>query len=155
MRLRFDPDPILRQACAELVEADLVWLPAFVEGMLDVMYSNDGCGLAAPQVGRASRLIIVDPSAGDDAKACRVMVNPEAVNVSSLRSPSTEGCLSLPGEAYVVDRPLRVSARWRNLDWSVSQAILDEASTRVFLHELDHLAGVLIKDVGSRATLSL
>lgn len=153
IRLVRHPDPRLKQPCREVSLSEQGELRAFVDGMLDVMYTNEGVGLAAPQVGWNVRVIIIDPSNGEDDKACRVMINPVLVNVSPANEECMEGCLSLPGELYNVERPCFALARWQDLEGKNQESWFSGPEARIFLHELDHLLGKLISDVGTRATL--
>ncbi len=121
--------------------------------MLDIMYTHEGVGLAAPQAGWNIRVIIVDPSNGENDLACRVMVNPVLGQISSETEVCPEGCLSLPGEIYSVKRPISAFASWEDLDGKKHQSWLEGVEARIFLHELDHLSGTLIGDIGTRATL--
>ncbi len=148
------PDPRLKkQSCEVDSRRPMGELTLLVDQMLDVMYTNEGVGLAAPQVGWNVRVIIVDPSNGEVDNACRVMVNPVLVESSPAKEVCMEGCLSLPGEIYHVERPVSALARWQDMDGKPHQMWLHDAEARIFLHELDHLSGVLISDIGTRATL--
>lgn len=148
------PDPRLKKPSSEVdSRTSPAELYALIDGMLDVMYTHEGVGLAAPQVGRNVRVIIVDPSNGENDSACRVMVNPTLVEASSTKEVCMEGCLSLPGEIYQVERPVSVLARWQDLNGVSHQTWMHDVEARIFLHELDHLSGVLISDIGTRATL--
>ncbi len=118
------------------------------------MYAANGVGLAAPQVGHNVRVVLVDPSSGEDAKALRVMVNPTYQQINSSTDMRLEGCLSLPGEAYNVRRALAVKVRYLDPDFNAVEAELRGMEARIFLHELDHLSGILISDIGTRATFS-
>lgn len=133
-----------------MVPSDHAELPSFIATMLDVMYSHEGVGLAAPQAGRNVRVILVDASAGANKKALRVMVNPVVLTASTEHDVRPEGCLSLPGRVYHVKRPLSVKVRYLDASLASVEATLFDMEARIFLHELDHLSGVLISDVGTR-----
>ena len=135
-----------------MTEADRDSLPSLVDQMLDDMYSNGGVGLAAPQAGRNVRLALVDPFAGERAAALRVMVNPVVLRRSVEDDVRPEGCLSLPGEVFNVRRPLMTRVKYLDVNFRVVEADLFDMEARIFLHENDHLMGVLISDIGTRAT---
>lgn len=146
-------DPRLKSRCREVNGADVSSLAAIVDGMLEVMYKCEGVGIAAPQVGHTIRLIVVDPSSGEYIRACRVMCNPVILEASKERSLIPEGCLSLPGEIYNVMRSNSVKVRYQDVTGASIEVELHDSEARIFLHEYDHLDGVLINDVGTRATL--
>ena len=153
MKLVVAPDDVLKKKC-RAVEAFDDSLLELVEGMLDVMYTHGGVGLAAPQVGSDLRVIVVDPSAGEVSKSCIVMVNPEIERHSSLTELKTEGCLSLPDQAYWLSRPRWARVRWIDPhDLTERVASFDSFEARIVLHEMDHLDGILLSDIGSKTTL--
>jgi peptide deformylase len=152
MKLVVAPDDALKKKCrvVEGFDGSLVML---IEGMLDVMYTHGGVGLAAPQVGSDLRVIVVDPSAGEVSKSCVVMVNPEVESRSSLKELKTEGCLSLPDQSYWLSRPRQVRVRWIDPnDLTEHVASFDSYEARIILHEIDHLDGILISDIDSKTT---
>jgi peptide deformylase len=120
--------------------------------MLEEMYSHEGVGLAAPQVGKSVRLVLVDVSSGESKSALRVMINPVVTSMSPETDVRPEGCLSLPGELFHVRRSLSVKVRYLNPRLSTVEDELFDMEARIFLHELDHLSGILISDIGTRAT---
>lgn len=132
---------------------DYAELPAFVDAMVDAMYSSEGVGLAAPQLGRNIRVVLVDVSAGEDKNALRVMVNPVLLQQSIEMDVRPEGCLSVPGGIYNVKRPLAAKVRYLDRSLNIVEVALYDMEARIFYHEFDHLNGVLISDVGTRATL--
>ncbi len=122
--------------------------------MLDVMYTHDGIGIAAPQVGSNLNVIIIDASSGEDAKKCCVMVNPLLLEKSITSSIAIEGCLSLPNQDFKIKRATRLQASWQDLAGKEHVSWLVDLEARIFLHELDHLSGLLISDIGERVTLT-
>lgn len=124
--------------------------------MLDVMYTHGGVGIAAPQVGSDLRVIVVDPSAGEVASECRVMINPVLVRSASstfYMVEEIEGCLSLPGQHFKVERCEVAKVRWQTLDEQIVVETFSKLPARIVQHELQHLDGILLSDIGSRATL--
>ena len=101
------PDPILKTKCAPVTVIDDA-LRVFLDDMLDTMYAAPGIGLAAPQVGRAERFLVLDVS--DDKSAPLKLINPEIVDVADEDAVYEEGCLSIPEHYAEVTRP--AGSRW-------------------------------------------
>jgi peptide deformylase len=119
------------------------------------MYTHEGVGLAAPQVGHNIRLILVDSSAGECDQALRIMINPTYYQLTSDEDVYPEGCLSLPGKVFDVKRPVSIRARYFDQAFKVVETDLHDIEARIFLHELDHLMGILISDRISHKKFSL
>lgn len=141
--IRTYPDPILRRI-AEPVENVDDNIRSLIEDMAESMYADDGAGLAAPQVGVSSRVIILDAGYG-----FRAMINPEIIEMSEEKESMEEGCLSLPGIRLEVQRPVRLVVRGMNEEGEIEEVEADGLLARVFLHEIDHLNGVLLIDHAS------
>ncbi|MCZ7526083.1 MAG: peptide deformylase [Acidimicrobiia bacterium] len=137
--IRLFGDPVLKQRSREVEELDGS-LARLVDAMFDTMVEAHGLGLAAPQVGVQRRLFTYDVGEGP-----RVVVNPVVVEATGEWS-FEEGCLSLPGLHFEVVRPKVVTLRGLDLDGREVVVEADELEARVFLHELDHLDGVLLLD---------
>jgi peptide deformylase len=135
------PDPELEKICrpVELFDESLRRL---AEDMLETMYAAPGVGLAAPQVGVKVRLIVVDPTAGAEKGHQVVLVNPEILEESGSQREE-EGCLSIPGITAVVERPLGVRVRGRDLQGKPVEVEGEQLLARVLCHEIDHLDGIL------------
>jgi peptide deformylase len=130
---------------AKAVEALTPDIDRLIEDMLETMYAAPGIGLAAPQVGVALRIFVVDLSIGHDPAGLIVMVNPVFVERDGMQLEE-EGCLSLPGFNATVVRPSRAVVK--GLDRS-GEPVEREASgllARAFQHEMDHLDGTLFVD---------
>lgn len=150
MKLVVAPDDVLRKKC-RTVEAFDASLRELADGMLDVMYTHGGVGIAAPQVGSDLRVIVVDPSAGEIASECRVMINPILVSTASWTGylvEAVEGCLSLPDQHYKVTRCEIAKLRWQTLSGDTVTETFSKFTARIAQHELDHLMGILISDHG-------
>lgn len=145
MRLLTHPDVALGSRC-ELVSSFDAELKRLVDQMLDVMYAGDGIGLAASQVGVLKSVIIVDPSAGERADECMIMVNPTYVPTTMHRERGQEGCLSLPGVKAWVDRWTDVSVTYQDLSGNHVQRVLSGLAARIVQHEHDHLIGKTLLD---------
>jgi peptide deformylase len=135
-------DPVLKSRAAEVTRFGPE-LEREAARMIAIMRDALGVGLAATQLGIMHRLLVFQ--AGADATPTTV-VNPELEWLSTELAIAEEGCLSLPGIAVDVERPLHARVRGRDLR---GEALLVEASgleARVLQHEIDHLDGVLILD---------
>ena len=135
--IRIYPDPILRKRAAPIKNIDGK-IKEMVDRMVDTMYANKGIGLAAPQIGVLSQIIIVDTGNG-----LRTLINPEIVEGEG-DSVLEEGCLSLPNIEVPVKRKEKVLIRGWNLDGNELHLELSNFPSRVYQHEIDHLNGILI-----------
>ena len=113
--------------------------------MFAAMYHAPGIGLAAPQVGVALRVAIVDLAPGDK-RTPHVLVNPEIVAASKEVATREEGCLSLPNMFADVIRPAQVKVRYFDLEGARREIQGDGLLAACLQHELDHLDGVLFVD---------
>ncbi len=141
LSIRLFGDPVLRLRAGEVTDFDDA-LRRLADDMLQTMREADGAGLAANQVGVLKRLFTWE--AGDEHGA---FVNPEVLETSEEIQEGDEGCLSFPGLFYPTKRPLRVSLRINDVhgeEHKIESATPLQA--RIFLHELDHLNGILFID---------
>ena len=135
-------DPVLKSMATKVTNFGPE-LAREAELMVSIMRDALGVGLAATQLGIMHRLLVVQ--AGLDATPTAI-VNPELEWLSDELAIAEEGCLSLPGVALEVERPLHARVRGRDVR---GESLLVEASgleARVLQHEIDHLDGVLILD---------
>jgi peptide deformylase len=116
-----------------------------IDDMIETMYAAPGVGLAAPQVGVALRIFVVDLSLGRDPDGLIVMVNPEFVSRDGMQLEE-EGCLSLPGFNATVVRPMRAVVKGLSRDGREHEREGTELLARAFQHEMDHLDGRLFID---------
>lgn len=157
--------PVLRERCkpVESVNDDLRKLAA---DMLETMYDANGVGLAAPQVGVALRLAVIDVShdpecitflkvGGQDAPLNSIMplvfINPE-LEFTGAKERDTEGCLSIRDVRADVSRPGSLKATLPQLDGTVLEIETDGLLARALQHETDHLNGILFIDRVAPAT---
>jgi len=140
------PDPRLKKTAPRI--ADLSDdLRRLADDMLTTMYAAPGIGLAAPQVGVDTRLIVLD-CVKEEGAAPRplAMFNPEVVAVSDARNIYDEGCLSIPDIYADVERPAEVTVRWIDRDGREQQEDFDGLWATCVQHEIDHLNGILFID---------
>lgn len=136
---------------AEEVPADYPDLKTLAENMFQTMEKANGVGLAAPQVGLALRLFVVDGTGlEDDYPECkdfkRCMINPEVIDESKETNIKDEGCLSIPGVYESVKRPDWIVIRYQDVDGVEHEERLTGFAARMTLHEYDHLDGTMFID---------
>ena len=141
---------VLRKPSVELT-ADYPDLKKLIEDMFLTMAAADGCGLAAPQIGKNIRLFVVDCSAwGEEDEACKdyrkAFINPEIYEVSEETELFNEGCLSLPGLHEDVRRPIAIRMRYLDENLEPHDELFDGFRARVIQHEYDHLEGKVFTD---------
>jgi peptide deformylase len=143
--------PILRFGDAILSEAarpvDVITpdIDTLIDDMIETMYAAPGIGLAAPQVGVALRIFVLDLSVGRDPAALHVMINPEFVERDGMQLEE-EGCLSVPGFTSTVARPQRVVVKGLNRQGETQTLEGTGLMARALQHEIDHLNGCLFVD---------
>ncbi|MCI5592360.1 MAG: peptide deformylase [Oscillospiraceae bacterium] len=133
-------DPVLRKTSRKVEKFDKrLW--DLLDDMKDTLYSANGAGLAAVQVGILRRVVVIDVGDG-----LMELVNPEITERSDEKQEEVEGCLSIPGRYGVTERPewVKVKAQNREGKWVVYKG--EGLKARCFCHELDHLDGVLYID---------
>jgi peptide deformylase len=134
-------DAVLEKPSAPITKFDDS-LAKLADDMFESMYAAHGVGLAAPQIGIAKRIAVIDVTFKEDPEAKIVLVNPEIIHVEG-RITSNEGCLSLPEFREKVTRPRKVTARAQNLKGETFEVTGEELLARALLHETDHLNGKL------------
>lgn len=137
-------NPILHQIAKPVVSFDKKLL-ALSKNMIETMYAAQGVGLAAPQVGILTRLMVIDPTAGEKKNALTVLVNPKIISVEGDQFEE-EGCLSIPNFSERVHRPQRVVVSARGIDNKEQMVEGEGLLSRILIHEIDHLNGVLFID---------
>lgn len=142
LRVRIYPDPVLLEK-AKPLESFGDKQQKFFDDMIETMYTEDGVGLAAPQVGVSLRVLIMSPQAKRGEE--EVIVNPEIYEMSG-QQRGAEGCLSFPGLSVEVTRATRIRARYQNRHGEWIDKELKNFPARVLQHELDHVNGKLMID---------
>ena len=149
-----EPNKILRQVSQKVEtvgkeERDLM------DDMLDTMYSANGIGLAAIQVGVPKRIIVMDISKDENKKEPMYFVNPIIKNKNPIKSTYEEGCLSVPNQFAEIDRPSKCEIEY--LDYNGEKRILKAEGllATCIQHEMDHLEGILFIDYLSKLKKSM
>jgi peptide deformylase len=139
------PDPRLKIKAKSIDKVDDA-VRTLMDDMLETMYSANGIGLAAPQVGDDRRVIVIDAARQDEDTAPIYMANPQIVDVGDDDRIHEEGCLSLPEHFAEVRRPDRVKIRYLDRDNEIREIEADELLSTCIQHEIDHLDGILFVD---------
>jgi peptide deformylase len=149
------PDPRLKRMSVPVAEVTDE-IRTLAADMLETMYDEPGIGLAAPQVGEAVRLIVVDTEWTEEgAEPCPlVLLNPEIVAREGSLTWN-EGCLSVPDYQADVERAAKVTLRATDLDGQPVEIDAEQLRAVCFQHEIDHLDGILFIDRISRLKRSL
>ena len=144
------PDPRLKITAEPVDEVD-DGIRKLMDDLLDTMYAAPGIGLAAPQVGVAKRVLVIDLAReeGSPPRPLRV-VNPELVWTSNELKSTEEGCLSLPNQFAQIKRPESACVRYIDPDNVTRQIEVAGALCACLQHEIDHLEGRLFVDHLSR-----
>lgn len=143
-RVRLIGDPVLRKKADKITEFDK-HLEKLVQDMIEVMHTEDGIGLAAPQIGISKRLLVIDASPLIDDEAPRAFINP-VITETSGESVVEEGCLSIPGVREDVTRPEKITIQYADEKGREFTDTFDGWIARIVQHELDHLDGILFVD---------
>jgi peptide deformylase len=133
--------PVLEIPAAPVTDFDGS-LEKLVADMFETMYAARGVGLAAPQIGIAKRLCVIDVTSGEDPNAKLVLANPEIVATDG-KQVQDEGCLSLPDFRAGTARPARVTVRAQDINGKEFTVTGEGLLARAFCHETDHLNGIL------------
>jgi len=134
-------DPVLETPAEPVTDFDED-LEKLVADMFETMYAAQGIGLAAPQIGIAKRLCVIDVTFGEDPKAKLVLANPEILSVEG-KHALEEGCLSLPQIRAEVRRADKATVRAQDIHGNEFTMTGEGLLARAFAHEVDHLNGSL------------
>jgi peptide deformylase len=142
--------PVLRKV-AEDITPDYPNLGELIENMFETMHQADGIGLAAPQIGLAIRLVVVDLDVlSDDYPEYkdfrRVYINAYVLEEGEETDSMEEGCLSLPGIHEKVTRPTRIRVKYLDENFVEHDEWVDGFLARAMQHEFDHLEGMVFSD---------
>lgn len=137
------PDAVLRQVAKPVEQIDDA-LQTLIDDMFETMYSVNGVGLAAPQIGVSLRLSVIDVIG--DKKQQLVLINPEII-ASEGQKEYQEGCLSVPGVYDTVVRADKVTIRALDRTGKSYEMTADGLLGECFQHEIDHLNGRLYVDL--------
>ncbi|MBO5268426.1 MAG: peptide deformylase [Muribaculaceae bacterium] len=142
--------PVLRNV-SEDITPEYEGLKELIENMYETMYASDGVGLAAPQIGRNDRIIVIDASPLEEsfpelAGKKLTLINPRLEVLDGEAVTRGEGCLSLPGLSENVKRVEHVRLHWLDEDFKEHEEEFDGFFARIIQHEYDHLEGKVYID---------
>ena len=142
-RVRLLGDPVLRapaNAVAEVTDG----VRRLIDDMFETMYTEDGVGLAAPQVGVGERIVVIDPR--EEGTGPLALVNPVILETGDELDRGEEGCLSIPGLKEIVERPSTVVIEAVGRNGEPVRIDAGGLLARILQHEVDHLDGILFLD---------
>jgi len=150
-------DPVLRKSC-KAIDKDYPKLSELIENMWETMYNANGVGLAAPQIGLAVRIFLVDTNAFADDDSLtdtekkeltdfkRVFINAVIDEEVGKDWAFNEGCLSIPDVREDVTRKDTITISYMDEKFNKKTEIFDGLRARVIQHEYDHIEGILFTD---------
>lgn len=136
-------DDVLTKKCREVVKFD-DRLAMILEDMKETLALAEGVGLAAPQIGILRRIVVIDVGEGPIE-----LVNPVIIEQSG-EQEGLEGCLSCPGEWGITKRPMNVTVKAQDRNGKEFTVSGEGLLAKAFCHELDHLEGILYKQIAIR-----
>lgn len=143
--------PVLRKVARD-IERDYQDLDKLIEDMYETMYTSDGAGLAAPQIGLSDRIVVVDTTKMEDEEEeglkdfRKVFINPHIIEEEGEEREINEGCLSIPNVREDVRRKLKIRLKYMDEHFNEYDEYFEGYKARVLQHELDHLNGILFTD---------
>lgn len=114
--------------------------------MVKFMIDNNGIGLAANQIGLDAKVFVM----GDSVENSTICINPTVLQYTEETQNDIEGCLSFPNVYVKIKRPTEILAEWYNENLEKQTVKIDGYSAKCYLHELDHLLGITMKDRASK-----
>lgn len=136
-----EKDPILHRKAEKIKDPSAAELRKLISEMIETMHAAEGVGLAAPQIGRSIRLFVIEVGG-----KVSVFLNPIIVEMSDETILYEEGCLSLPGEFFHIQRSERITLDFQDLHGDKKTVTAEGFLAIVLQHEMDHLEGTLIID---------
>ncbi len=126
-----------------------------MDDMLETMYSANGIGLAAIQIGVPKRIIVMDLSKDKSEKNPMYFVNPEIKNKDILKTTYEEGCLSVPNQFAEIERPKKCDVEYLDYNGNKKTLKAEGLLATCIQHEMDHLEGILFIDYLSKLKKSM
>ena len=142
--------PVLRKISEEITP-EYPDLKKLLEDMYATMYASEGVGLAAPQIGRNDRIVVIDADpVAESFPECAgrklTLINPEIEILDGESVSRGEGCLSLPGLSENVSRVEHIRLKWVDENFEAHEEVMSGFLARIVQHECDHLEGKLYID---------
>lgn len=145
MKLILFPDNMLRERMPDFDFDTPLFDPKQLEqDMVNFMLENNAIGLAANQVGIKTRMFVMGHKSNPDL--CKGFFNPMVISSTNNILDLEEGCLSFPNIFVKIKRPSAIQAKWQNSSGEWEEGTFNGYDCKCFLHELDHLEGIVYKD---------
>lgn len=148
LSIRLLGDPVLRTRSSELTYPLDEHCQQLIDNLLATMIGLDAVGMSAPQANQSVRIFVMlsrkgklYPNAPEIAPM--EVINPEILSQSDEKCRGWESCYSMPGYTSLITRPITIRARWKDRHGKTIEQDLHDLAARVFLHELDHLDGIM------------
>jgi len=143
--------PVLKKI-AEDIDKDYPELEQLIADMKETMYNASGVGLAAPQIGKAIRIFIVDSKqimeeGKEEEGITQVFINAHKIEEGGDEWAYEEGCLSIPDVRGEVKRPAQIRLRYMDEEFNEHEKVFTGINARVVQHEYDHIDGVLFTEL--------
>lgn len=150
-------DPVLRKVCEE-IDRDYPKLKELIADMVETMHGANGVGLAAPQIGKAIRLFVIDASPfaedeelDEEERAYlkvfnRIFINAKIIDENGKEWPFNEGCLSIPNINEDVVRNETLTMEYVDENFTPHKETFSGLAARIIQHEYDHIEGILFTD---------
>jgi peptide deformylase len=145
LKIHYLGERALRQPAKRVAKVDQS-IRLLAQQMLQTMYSSDGIGLAAPQVGINKQIIVIDCEPDNPENPPLVLINPTIKRFGRALCDAQEGCLSIPGVYLDVTRPEEVEVAYKDENGRPQTLKANGLLARAIQHEMDHLNGVMFVD---------
>ncbi|MDD5083374.1 MAG: peptide deformylase [Candidatus Moranbacteria bacterium] len=132
---------VLHKKAQKVKDPNSLEIKQLIEDMFDSMHAAEGMGLAAPQINRSVRVAVIEYE-----EKRSVYINPTLTSLSKEKVLFEEGCLSLPGQFFWIERSEQVTVRYQNEFGEDVKAKMSGIMAIAIQHEIDHLEGTLIID---------
>ncbi|MCB2092009.1 MAG: peptide deformylase [Alphaproteobacteria bacterium] len=148
------PDPLLKKISEPVKKVDDK-LRAFMDDMLETMYDAPGIGLAAVQVGKLWRILVIDIARDEENPKPMYFVNPEITWTSEELNTYNEGCLSIPEQYAEIERPAECKIKFIDYNGEEQEIHATGLLATCVQHEIDHLNGIVFIDYLSKIKRSM
>ena len=148
-QIRQEKDEILRKKSREVENVNEEKIQILIDDMIETMHKANGVGLAAVQIGVLKRIVVIDI---EDENGVIVLINPEIVKIKGEQEVE-EGCLSFPNQYAKVIRPKEVTVEALDRSGKKIKIKAKDLLAQAIAHELDHLDGIVFKDLMLPGTL--
>ena len=156
-----EPNPILHKKCAKVNKFDAA-IKNLANDMVETLFADNGVGLAAPQLGKTIRMLVLEfnpkrfadlideeekkEKINNEIIPLTILVNPKIISHNKITDVMEEGCLSLPKKEFPVRRFTEIKVLAQDVNGNRIKIKAKSLFARVLQHEIDHLSGILITD---------